>query len=316
MRDLAKLVPVMCVLVACGGSDASIDGGGGDSASGMDAMMTTDTGGGNDTGTNDTGTNDAGGGDAASDAGSFNVGSVSCVVLWLDAAHNITQNNNVVSAWGDRSSSMNNAAQNIANRQPSLVSNAINNLPAIHFNKGGNNGQMLVIPDSMSLRWGTGDFAVWTVARFDNNPNDQVNSTRNGTLYSKVAFNQNPNVGPLLLANNPIQAGAGLAGVITAPGNVLGASMPYNDNKARSYGFRRFGSTVELRVNGAQVASIQQNGSIDVSNQGLGVRIGADGDASINRLNGDIAEVIGCKGMIAAQDMTSIEAYLQSKYNL
>jgi hypothetical protein len=187
---------------------------------------------------------------------------------------------------------------------------------ALGTKKGGNNGQMLVIPDSMSLRWGTGDFAVWTVARFDNNPNDQVNSTRFGTLYSKVTLNQNVNIGPLLLANNPSQAQAGLAGVITAPGNVLGASMAYNDNQARSYALRRFGSTVELRVNGTQVASIQQNGSIDVSNPNVGVRIGADGDASINRLNGDIAEIIGCKGMIAAQDLTSIEAYLQSKYNL
>jgi hypothetical protein len=55
---------------------------------------------------------------------------------------------------------------------------------------------------------------------------------------------------------------------------------------------------------------------VDVSAPQVNARIGADGDASYRRLNGDIAEVVACKGPISMQDLSSLDAYFKSKYNL
>jgi hypothetical protein len=46
------------------------------------------------------------------------------------------------------------------------------------------------------------------------------------------------------------------------------------------------------------------------------VRIGADGDASTLRLDGDISEEMAVKGTLAASDQAGIEGYLKSKYAL
>jgi hypothetical protein len=84
----------------------------------------------------------------------------------------------------------------------------------------------------------------------------------------------------------------------------------------RSYGYRRSGSMLELRVNGMSVATKQQTGMVNVDSFGSNVRIGADGDATYRRLNGDIAEIIACAGMISMQDVANTEAYIKAKYNL
>jgi hypothetical protein len=318
------LVTASMILFACGGSDAGIPDatsggdGGGDTGVTTDSGGGTDTGGGNDTGTNDGAGNDGSANDSGGggDGGNFNVGNVSCLVLWLDAAKGVTQNNTFVSAWADQSGKNNNATQGSGSRQPSVANNVINNLPALHFNSGQTNGNMMLIADSASMQWGTGDFAVWTVARFNNNPNGGL-ATGIGLFYSKAPFNQVNANGPWLYGNysGAQQTIAGLQGGVSL-NNTLNQMTAYNDNMPRAYTFRRAGTTLELRVGGQVVQTMMQNGSVDVSDPNVSARIGADGDASIRRLNGDIAEVIGCKGAISNQDLAGVDAYLKSKYNL
>ncbi len=319
--SLRALGVLAFVLVACGGGDSNVDDGGSDGAipdgtggkdvvapdtgidTGIDTGVMMDSGGGMD-GTTESGADAADGG--------FDVGSISCVVLWLEASQKVTIVNNVVSAWGDNSSSNNNAAQGTANLRPAQVMNVINGHAVIRFD-GNNNARELDIPDSMSLQWGTGDFLVEVVARFNNNPNGGMN-TGVGTLYSKL--NPNNLTGPVLLANNVLGGpSTGLSGGV-GMGNFFGLTQPYNDNAARNYALQRVGTTLGLRVNGMNVATVLQNGNVDVSSTNVPVRIGADANGQTRRLNGDIAELIACKGAISAQDQSAIESYLKSKYNL
>lgn len=321
-----SIVAISVLLVACGGSETvNLDGG---SDSGNPIVMSD---GGNPNGdggnpNNDSGLpgDDGGNVDGGSDTGGgFNVGSLSCLVLWLDAAKGVTQNMGNVSVWADQSGKGNDASQNINNRQPTLVMNGINSLPSLHFNQGmGNqqgNGNMLIINDSMSMQWGTGDFAVWVVARYNNIPNSGW-ATGSGTLFDKAPppFSQQSR-GVYLMANMFGQQGwaPGVEGAVEATqANDLQQGGMFNDNTARAYGFRRAGSTLELRVNGMALATKQQQGMVDVSAANQLGHIGAEGDANWRRLNGDIAEIIGCKGSISTQDLGSVDGYLKMKYNL
>jgi hypothetical protein len=311
------------VLSACGGSESGPpDGSGGDgSNNGMDGTTGNDTGTGSDTGMgDDTGMGGDGGGmdgtTGMDGSSNFDPKSLSCLVLWLDASKGVTQMNTFVSAWADQSGQNNNAAQATGARQPSVAMNVINNLPALHFNSGQTNGNMLLIADSMSMQFGTGDFALWVVARFNNMTNGGFN-TGLGLLYGKVPQGSFNFTGAFLLGNTfqNNQVAAGLNGG-TSSNNILSVAAMYNDNTARNYGLRRTGASIELRVNGQQAASMNQNGNVDVSAANNPARIGANGDANFERLNGDIAEVIACKGATSMQDVANVDGYLKTKYAL
>jgi hypothetical protein len=311
---------VFLIAAGCGGGDVTpIDGGNEGSIPGMDGAVGPDSGTPDDSGNpnNDGGNNDSGNTNdgAASDGGNFNVGAVSCVVLWLDAAKGVTQMNNFVSKWADQSGKGNDAQQPTGTRQPGVVANGINALPSIHFNQGNQNGNVLIINDSATMQWGTGDFAVWVVARYNN---ATMNSFNTALMFSKTAQGMGGFTGPFLVgnyfANNQIVAG--LQGGISG-NNVLQQGAAYNDAAPRAFGLRRTGTSIELRVNGAAVATVMQNGNVDVSTPTTPARIGADDtQAQFRRMNGDISEVIGCKGAISAQDLAGVDGYLKGKYNL
>lgn len=325
MKRIGLVVLACCVapVIGCGGSDLVPDGGGRDGGGvpGQDGGNGNDSGSGNDTGTmDDSGMMNT---DSGSDSGGgFNPGSVSCVVLWLDAGKGVTQNMNAVSKWADQSGKGNDATQNINNRMPSLVMNGINNLPTLHFAQGmgqQGNGNMLVINDSMTMQWGTGDFALWIVGRYNNLPNNNF-STASGLFFGKTMQGMFGGVGLQLVGNyfqggQGVQAGLG-ATVDNTQANTITQAGMYNDNMPRAFGYRRAGATLELRLNGMAIATKQEQGMPDVSAPNQIARIGADGDATFRRLNGDISEVIGCKGSISMQDLAAIDGYLKTKYNL
>ncbi len=53
---------------------------------------------------------------------------------------------------------------------------------------------------------------------------------------------------------------------------------------------------------------------VDVSASGIDVNIGQWNNGSL--MNGDIAEMVAVKGSISNGDLSSLESYLKSKYNL
>ena len=286
----------MCVLVlaACGGSEGNpLTDGGGDRTNPSDGSA----------------------GDGRSDGGATFTGNP-CLVLWLDAAKGVTIAGGLVTRWADQTTNQNHATQAIVLREPKLDPTAINNLPAVEFksNVGTPQGNMLVLADSASLQWGTGDFLIAAVARFDNDPKDGLVAGA-ATFYSKFRFNMNLYTGAILLGNAPgmpYQPGVALS---LASMTQASAQSTYNDGTFRLYLGRRSGVLLELRVNGAQVG-MMTTPSIDVSASGSPATLGAEADANVLRLNGKIAELLACKGQIADGDLISLERYLTTKYGL
>ncbi len=304
--------------IGCGGSDVSIGVDNPDAAQGGDTSNGTDGGNIGEGGSKDS--------SSGNDASSFDPGSVSGLALWLDANKGITQSSGSVSGWADRTANKNDASQATASHQPQWLASSINGLPAVHFNKDHAGqfvgGDALTIADSVSLQWGTGDFYVVVVGRFDGNVTTDGPERGEGVFFSKTAGGNNfP--GPLLLAGifGSINGGKGPANGVafttsTTNGDYVITTNPYNDSTARSFAMRRTGKQLELRINGASIVTSASSG-LDISNVGATVRIGAGDQAAASlRLDGDVAELLAVKGALSAGDMAALELYVKTKYGL
>jgi hypothetical protein len=289
------------VVTDSGKTDSSVDGGKKDGSS-MDASMDSSM---------EDGAMDSSVVDSGIDTGVFDaqpldggIASISGLVLWLDAAKGITKNNqNQVSKWADQSSNANDAIQNTSAMQPVWSGSVFNGFPALHFDMS--NTQVVDIADSSSLQWGTGDFLIEVVARFNNDyTNNEI-----GLFYGKIGQSS----GIIFFATDAANADDGISAAIDG-NNLIGYTANYRGSTPRLYGFQRSGSTLSLRTNGAQVASQAQTGNVDVSANGEVAQIG---DFQTNApLDGDIAEVVAVKGAISSQDLTSLETFLKAKYGL
>jgi hypothetical protein len=315
----------LMVLCACGGNgDTDIDGGDNDSGTNNDVVT-------NDVTTNDVVTNDVVTQDAPADVSTFNPATVSGLVLWLEA--DVTSSITLatpdagpqkVTKWADQTSHKNDANGLLQNfgRDPSVKANAINKLPAVHFDQGAPNaqGQMLNVLDNTdtSLQWGTGDFFLAVVGDFDNNTSNGQNEGV-GLFYSKATASgsNSPPVGLYLYGNVPALAVNPTVGMIFAtsstPNDFVTTQTAYNNGNAHLFAIRRRGAKLDLLVDGASVASSTSN-TVDVSAAKIGVRIGADGDANIYRLDGDIGEMMAVKGVLSQSDEQSLGAYLKAKW--
>jgi hypothetical protein len=320
------------VLCACGGNgDVGIDGG------------DTDSGSNNDGATNDVTTNDVSNSDVATndvvtsdvitqDVATFNPANVIGLVLWLEAdvSSSITlatpdAGPQKVTKWADQTSHHNDAMglqQNFA-RNPSVKSNQINKLPTVHFDQQGvnaNTGQMLTVLDNTdtSLQWGTGDFFVAVVGDFDNNVSNGQNEGV-GLFYSKAVFSSSntPPIGLYLYGNVPTIQGNPSVGAIFAtaatPSDFVTTSNAYNNGNAHLFAIRRRGAKLDLLVDGVSVATSTSN-TVDVTASKSNVRIGADGDANIYRLDGDIGEMLAVKGVLSLSDEQGLMSYLKAKW--
>jgi len=145
-----------------------------------------------------------------------------------------------------------------------------------------------------------------------------VFGTNSGLLFSKLPT-MGQNLPGLYLYGNYSGAMGSVAGLTGATSftTYVEKMGPYNDNMARAISFQRSGSTLTLRVNAMSVGAASEKAPVDISAAMTDARIGADGvTANFRRLNGDVAEVIGCKGTIAPMDLMTIDTYLQMKYAL
>ncbi len=237
------------------------------------------------------------------------IAAISGLVLWLDAAKGVTTNNNAITAWADQSSQGNNASGGTA--APTLVSSSINALPAAHFVASSN--QYVKVADATSLQFGTGDYYIAVVAKFDNSVSSQSPATSLGTFYAKLGQGS----GLLFFGNDYDEAqqtvAAGLCN-LEDPSTQVNYAASYNDGAARLYAVERASATETLRVNGTQVASASS--SVDVSESGQEIDIGYMAASAVAPLDGDIAEMIVVKGTLSSSDLSNIESYLTSKYGL
>lgn len=313
------------VLAACGGTSSTDipDSGTGDGSNGADGT------------TNDGATTDGNPGDAnpIPDASidaivPFNPANVSGLVLWLegDVGGSITQANGHITQWADQTSHHNDAKgvpQN-ALRNPTVAQNQINNLDAVHFDMGSPNAQanMLVVTDNadQSLRWGTGDFFVAIVGEFDNDPQDSDGQNFGVGLFmaKTVLVSSTSTNGFAFYGNIPGTSFVPTQGLLYMTASAIGdfcyTGTAYNTMDPHLFVMRRQGQALELFVDGTSVNSVKSTTNADISNASTALRIGADGDANVTRLDGDIGEIYAVKGVVSSSDQQNIASYLKKKW--
>jgi hypothetical protein len=221
------------------------------------------------------------------------------VALWIRADTGVTTNlDGTVSQWNDLSGNGNNLTGGAS--EPILAADAINGRPVVRFAAA--NGTYMIANTSPSLAI-TGDMTILAVVNFVS-----VGGTTNGMIVSKVNGNNQPapydyyvNSSVRLLRGN----GSSSAGV--------------NSTKAPSFGVQHFfdvtmkGTNVTHRLDGLP----NGGGTLSTATTDTGhpLSIGMRED-SINRLTGDMAELIIVGSALTTNDVASIEGYFTNEYNL
>jgi hypothetical protein len=232
------------------------------------------------------------------------------VVLWLDADEGISTVDGNVDLWTDLSGLDNNASQIFADAMPTLTPSAVAGRAAATFN-----GQtsFLTVSDVPSMQWGTGDYALFVVARCSNADveTDRMlyHKTEVASPFNGVHLFLNPYFGTM-----PGQAAAQDNANVHA-GSATGG---YNDSTFRLYAGRRVGTTLQIRVNGTVVGQTTESPAINLDAPGRDAVIGHNGSPNIGQqaLKGDIAEIIAVKGVLSDANLAKLESYLRTKYAL
>ena len=162
--------------------------------------------------------------DAAATWSPSNLGA--SLVLWLDASRSVAVDlPNFVASWGDVSGTGNPATAS-GTARPVRTPQALNGHDVVTFN---GTSTYLTLADSLSLRWGLGDFAIVMVARYSNTPGG-LNPNSVGLLWAKFDSSGGAPFPGVRLAGNTLSAGLLEGSVNRTTGNVVDSVKTYNDN--------------------------------------------------------------------------------------
>jgi hypothetical protein len=233
------------------------------------------------------------------------------LVLWLDAAKGIgATTGSLVSLWSDQSPSHNDATQSNASYQPLLLGSDIGGLPGLRFDGV---RTFLAIADKPSMQWGMSDYTIAVVARFS-----ITMGTTNQMLFQKPTVNA-PWDGPsLYVRGDKPSLGTTATSQISENVYTTSAQNGLNDVPHLFTG-RRFGSTIQIRVDGVVAGESNQVPAVDLSSVGQPVMIGQNGyqpSPGFEALQGDISEMVAVAGSITDADLLSLECHLVTKYGL
>jgi hypothetical protein len=243
------------------------------------------------------------------------------LVFWLDASKGLAWHGAGVSDggpidhWADQSSHHNDAFQSNSGSQPALRQGDAGR-PAVAFS----GGSTLRIADTDplstdgSMRWGTGDFALFVVGNYENS-----SFAINGCFYQKSEVDL-PWRGVGLFGNfsiptNSTRFGMGVGG---GDNNLASAESGCNDSVTRLVVARRVGSRLELRINGAISSTFDAAGvaKTNVDAPGRDAVVGHGYNTGVQGLIGEISEMVAVVGSLSELEARSLEAYLKSKYRL
>lgn len=305
-RTLVSLVLVPFaaagIVVGCVGDDPASSGDAGTTPTGT-TTTTSPTATATDAAVPDTSTPpDAATTDAATDAPPpFSPTNVAGLVLWLDPTSGLTSAGGKVSAWADRSTSAITVSQTAAASQPSVGS--VGSKPVVAF---GATSWLEAAGATVGtkLDFGTGDVLVEAVVSVD----APTGAPLTGVLYKGPAGG--PTFDGLQLYGNlggGGKPGGGLDGAtlqLTAPsGNTA-------DGKLHMLGFRRAGTKLSLRYDGAEVAMSTMAARSTDNTLSLLVGGRPDGVHGAPHKTGD---VLIYKGTVSDADVARIEAFMKQK---
>jgi hypothetical protein len=222
--------------------------------------------------------------------------------LWVKANTGITTDANGVNTWNDLSGNGNTLSDSDgAPYEPQLIPNALNGQPVIGFNA--TNETFLSASSSQSLAI-TGDMSIFAVVNFAT-----LAGGTNGEIVAKTDNNNEP-------APYDYYAQSGNVHLLRGNGT---ANASVNSTAGPSLGFTHIvdvvmqGTSVTHRLDG------QPNGtgtlSTTIVDQGQDLFIGTRQDA-INRLTGNLAELIIVGSALSTNDVASLENYLAGEYSL
>lgn len=236
------------------------------------------------------------------------------LTFWFDPG-SLMQVGGQVTGWTDLTGHGNSAIQTNATYRPAYTAAGIHGLPSATFAAP---NTFLRIPDGPQMQWGTSDLLVEIVVR------GSAQSAAEAMLYQKTG--PSPYDGPSLYLNADKPTATTLAGAqVSGQIYVVSAAPPatFDDGSVHLLGLRRSGVALEVRVDGVVSNSIVNAsvGTVDVSSVGADAIIGQNGYGApstneFQQFHGDIAEMIGVKGLLTQTELANVEQYLKTRYGI
>jgi hypothetical protein len=225
---------------------------------------------------------------------------------WLRADSGVVYDSSSgqVSLWNDQSANGYNGAQSESTNQPTVVTNAVNGLPAIEFTPG-SEGQFLQFPDGFDFGSGLSLFAVV-------NP---TSMSANATILDFRNFSGSSSSDQFGLAELNSTAGAlfyAYAGSTGSSGSFPGALT------ANQF------QLLEAVYDGVSSVSVYNNGTLVGTQGGLQTLANVVRDSNFigqagsgtNFFTGQIAEILIYNTNLDDSDRENVESYLANKYSL
>lgn len=217
------------------------------------------------------------------------------LIQWLRAS-NVTTSGSNVTTWNDVSGSLNDASN--GSNQPTLVSNAVNGLPAVNFS----GSQFLQAPAGFST------FTSGLTAMLVGKPASVSAGARlfdygNGATSDNVIMSLPSSTGLTLSTYSGSTSSSATASTGVTLGNFQLLESLYNGT-----------NSANLFVNGSSAASstsMQTLGNLTRSGNYI-----AQDNSGGNRYNGQIAEMLLWNRQLTAAERAAVEGYLLSRYQL
>jgi hypothetical protein len=252
----------------------------------------------------------------------FNVLSLPNLKLWLDASDtsSITSSAGAVSAWNDKSGNGYNFAQATATNKPTTGTRSKNGLNVIDFdgtNDFMQNTAAASVFNFMHNTTGATVFITWspdTIATnnwiLDSTNSDSLGSSGYGTaIYSQntsAEMRQSTNNGSGNPSTAPIRNNGGPT--------VAGSTWYYITLKADTNNATAGNRSLYRRNGGADTGTNTNTGTPSATNASQALVLGAQAAGAFEPLNGMVAEIIICSGILSATDITNTQNYLAAKW--
>lgn len=217
------------------------------------------------------------------------------LIQWLRGSDVTTSGSNVT-VWQDISGSLNDASN--GSNQPTLVSSAVNGLPAVNFS----GSQFLSVPPGMA------NFASGMTAMLVAKPSSVSAGARlfdygNGASSDNVIMSLPSSTGLTFSTFNTSTSSSATASTGVTLGNFQLLESVYNGS-----------NSANLFVNGAAVANSTSMQTLNNLTRNLN-NIGQDNTGS-NRFNGQLAELMIWNRALSSAERTAVEGALLSKYQM
>lgn len=211
--------------------------------------------------------------------------------LWLRSDLAVTSASSSVSTWGDVSGLENDATQSTGGNQPTWVESVINGNPALQFN--GTSSKMS-LPTSSDLGIQSNPYEFFVVGK---SSSSNVQFLIAGGALEQFEYHLNGSTGARFIPTTLAYIDKGTAG-------------SYTNGSAHLFSARASASGGAVRVDGVDGGTSESN---LLSSDGGNLLLGVRGDGTYY-FNGDIAEVIIYNRVLSAEERTSVEQYLKSRY--